>query len=359
MPITFYDLTEAKEYARTKEEEGYRVKLLSVNKIHKVVLLGRGKVSKKEVILPRKVKVGSVLPMMMAHKASPDILEKIEKDKNLGVGKKYDGWRELLYLGKKENSLIARSGNNHSDNVPHIQDTVVPKLFSTVLDIEAIAPSSQLGDTTSIFGSSPEVAIEWQKKHGNLRIIAFDILRYKGADITKLPLEERRQYLKETVDALRKAGLKEIRMEKLHFRNKRQAFDNIIKRGGEGVMIKDITKPYAKGERTRHWLKVKKQNTWDVVITGFTPGSGKYKDMIGAIKYGVYDKSGNLVEVGTSSGMTDKDRYAFAKSPKKYIGKVIELSGQEIGVRGAIRHPNFKRIREDKKPWECLLSDLI
>ena len=359
--ISFTDHKEALEYANRMKSEGYKVKLLSTNKTYKVILLGTGKVFREPIRIPpqsqrTRVKIGSVIPMT-AHKASLGILRKIEKNKNLGVSEKFDGYRELLYLGESKNSLIARSGNNHSSNAPHIQ-AIIPKYAGTVLDTEAVAPTNQLGDTTSILNSSPKTGIKWQEKHGNLKLIAFDIPRYKGIDITKLPLSERRKYLEEVINALHKAGLKEIRMEKLHFQDKRQVFDSIVKRSGEGVMVKDVTKPYIEGQRTGHWLKIKKQDTWDVVIIGFTPGEGKYKNAIGAIRYGAYDKDKKLVEVGKSSGMTDKERYAFAKNPKKYIGKVMELSGQEIGTGGAIRHPDFKRMRKDKKPQNILLEDL-
>lgn len=362
MSITFTDKKEAREYAKVMMHEGHRVKLSSANKVFKVTLLGTGKLPRETIrVLPQgqraKIKLGSITPMT-AHKASPDILTKIEGDKNLGVSEKFDGYRELLYLGEKKNNLISRSGNNHTSNAPHIQDAIIPEYSGTVLDTEAIAPSNELGDTTSILGSSPSTSIKWQEKHGNLKLIAFDIPRYKGIDITMLPLRERRKYLEETVNALHKAGLKEIRMEKLYFQDKRQVFDDIVKRSGEGVMIKDLTKPYVEGERTRHWLKVKKQDTWDVIIIGFTPGEGKYKDTIGAIRYGAYNKEGKLMEIGRASGMTDEERYAFGKNPKKYIGKVIELSGQEIGTGGAIRHPDFKRMREDKEPQDILLKDI-
>ena len=74
-------------------------------------------------------------------------------------------------------------------------------------------------------------------------------------------------------------------------------------------------------------------------------------------RYGAYD-DGKLVEVGKCSGVTDEQRGIFAANPDAYLGKVIEIAGQEISSHGRIRFPRFVRFRDDKPVEECLLQEL-
>jgi ATP-dependent DNA ligase len=138
----------------------------------------------------------------------------------------------------------------------------------------------------------------------------------------------------------------EIYLETLVARDKRQFYDYVVMElNGEGVMIKDLNGFYYPGER-RIW-KVKKTLMRDYHILGFTPGKGKYSSVIGAIIYGIKLPDGTTQVVGKASGMTDAERIEFAKSPEAFIGKLAEFEGQEEGKGGALRHPRFRRLRDD------------
>ena len=77
-----------------------------------------------------------------------------------------------------------------------------------------------------------------------------------------------------------------------------------------------------------------------------------------AIKIGLY-KDGELVSIGTvSSGLTDFYREDFAKNPQKYIGQVIECECMEL-KDGSLRHPIFKRFREDKNAEDCKYEEVF
>jgi len=282
---------------------------------------------------------------MLANSQSLDFLKSIEYDSRYVVTEKFDGFRETLYLGPWSNLLISRGEKEHQENVPHIRDVVLPEFGGTILDCEGIAPTRLIRDTKSILGCKPEHAYEAQKRLGKLELVVFDILQYKRENIRGLPFLERRRLLHEVVGRLHEAT-PEIHLEVLRRGEKLRFYEEVVANGGEGVMIKDTQGLYIPG-RGNAWLKVKKESTWDYQILGFTKGKGKYVDVIGAIVYGYYE-NGVPVVVGKTSGMTDEWRAIFAAHPEAFIGKTIEIGGQETLKGKAIRFPRFIQVREDK-----------
>lgn len=277
------------------------------------------------------------------------ILEDIENNPDLVAGRKYNGFSELLVVKDGRIRLFNQSGSEQTDNVPHLTGVVVPKGMDLTLTGEGIAPSDKVGDAKSIFGSGPVHSINWQKNNGRARLIAVNITRYLGEDLAHIPFGERLTVLDDAVCQLIDLGVRGLHSETLHKVGKSVLFQNVLAVGGEGVVIKQLS------GFERDWYKVKKFKSWDAVIMGFTQGQGKYKDVIGAIRYGFYDPNGNLRETGRCSGMTDAERAMFASSPEVYIGRVVEIKGQELGSRGGIIFPRFVRIRNDKFSIDCLL----
>jgi len=281
------------------------------------------------------------------------ILEDIENNPDLVAGRKYNGYSELLVVKGGRIRLFNQSGSEQTDNVPHITGVVVPKGIDLVLAGEGIAPSDKVGDAKSIFGSGPVHSINWQERNGKARLIAVNITRYRGEDLLHIPFGERLTVLDDAVCQLMELGVQGLHSETLHKVGKSVLFRNVVAIGGEGVVIKQLS------GFERDWYKVKKVKSWDAVIMGFTKAqygkTGKFAGLIGAVRYGFYDCNGNLKETGRCSGMKDIQRIAFSSAQESYIGRVIEIKGQELGNRGGIIFPRFIRMRDDKLPTDCLL----
>lgn len=278
-----------------------------------------------------------------------EILKDIESNSDLVAGRKYNGFSELLVAKGGRIRLFNQSGSEQTNNVPHLTSVAVPKGMDLILAGEGIAPSDKVGDAKSIFGSGSAHSINWQANNGKAKLIVVNITRYLGEDLTHIPFGERLTVLDDAVCQLIELGVCELYLETLHKTGKSTLFQNVVEIGGEGVVIKQLS------GFERDWYKVKKVKSWDAVIMGFTQGQGKYKGIIGAIRYGFYDLNGNLRETGRCSGMMDIERAMFAGSPEVFIGRVIEVKGQELGNRGGIIFPRFVRIRDDKLPTDCLL----
>lgn len=203
---------------------------------------------------------------------------------------------------------------------------------------------------------------------------------------------------------------------------KRAYFDYIMKMGGEGIMLKDRESIYEQ-KRTRAYQKVKKRVYRDVVIVGFTEPTKEYagkfpkdrweywesyegekfrdshssaKDLIrkgnipltanyfnekiGGIVFGVVPddlfsehdiktkkkfetvtvNNHPYVIVGECEGIDDEMRSDMSAHRNDWIGKVIEVEGNEMFEdTGKIRHPRFYRVREDKNASSCTWSDHV
>jgi len=288
-------------------------------------------------------------------KALPiSILKDIENDSNWVIGRKFDGFSELLTVESGVVRLFNKSGKEHTLNVPSLTAKKL-SIPDFKIQAEGIGPQDGINSAKSILGSKPERAIEYQREHGPLQLICHNLISYRGKDLACIPFGEKQRLLLELVMALKLGrGLENIYGETLYTKGKYDFFQRVVANGGEGVVVKKLS------GFEKDWFKVKRIHTWDVVITGFTEANpGKFEGLIGAIRYGAFDDNGNLVEVGKTSGMVDDQRIAFSTAREFYIGRVIEIEGQEIGSHGRVRFPRFYRLREDKLATECLLQDLV
>lgn len=97
--------------------------------------------------------------------------------------------------------------------------------------------------------------------------------------------------------------------------------------GHEGLILRQGDK----------WLKVKAEETFDVLVTGRIEGTGRNVGRLGALMT-------TKGKVGT--GFTDADREALWTD--EIVGQVIEVSCMELTEDGKFRHPRFVRVRPDK-----------
>jgi bifunctional non-homologous end joining protein LigD len=111
----------------------------------------------------------------------------------------------------------------------------------------------------------------------------FDLLYVDGRSLIDEPLATRRRLLKSLVVADPRVRLSEdIAGEGLAF------FEAARERGLEGIMAKDSRSRYLPGGRTMAWRKVKIRPEQELVVGGWTRGTGKAVDL-GAVLVGVYE----------------------------------------------------------------------
>lgn len=121
-----------------------------------------------------------------------------------------------------------------------------------------------------------------------------------------------------------------------------EVYEELVSRGFEGVMLKRINFDY-QPKRTTDWMKMKPEEEADGIITGFTPGQGKYAGMVGSVNVRFEDGSTTSV-----SGMSDAVRAAITAESDYYIGKVLEVRYMMRDSQGGYRHPRWYRLHPDK-----------
>lgn len=359
-----------------------------------------------------------VLYPMGAVSIKPEKLELLWEDKNWVAERKYDGSR---YLIRKENDTITVVSRQKSkstglpvdktENVPHLVEIFSKLPNGTILDGEIITHENcTSNDVTSIMGSKPDLAIQKQEERGLVKYVMFDILFYNGHDLKDFMYSKRRIALTELYhkffndsyqsfynpmdkDSVLLAPIYTEDLEAIH--------TSIVKGGGEGIILKNLRATYIEGKKPREtWVKVKKYDTYDCVIMGFTEPtrdySGKeletwqywecsggnpylkqnksvaelealgcepvtkpyFNGWIGAIVFGQY-KDGELVEIGQTSGIDDDTKEVISLHKEDYIGRVIEVGAMEQ-LKGtfALRHPRFLHFRTDKNAEDCILGEV-
>lgn len=158
----------------------------------------------------------------------------------------------------------------------------------------------------------------------------------------------------------------------------RRIFSRVVEAGDEGIILKDKNSPYEFGKRSKAWIKVKREETDDFVLLGITHGTGRRKNVFGALIVGQYDENGKLVNITkVGTGFTDNDLATINADIMKMpsVSPYFDTGGLDIKrcvppelavevkfmqeSKKAVRHPVFVRFREDKLPEDCVYHGTI
>lgn len=132
----------------------------------------------------------------------------------------------------------------------------------------------------------------------------------------------------------------------------KEMYDEILAKGGEGIMLKDPNCEYEFGKRSSNLLKVKPNFDAEAIITGYKAGKGKYEDMLGGFickpllnhdTYMSIDEDEN--HSFSISGMDDKVRGNYKKTHP--IGTIITYEYSGKTDKGAPRFARYMRKRTD------------
>jgi bifunctional non-homologous end joining protein LigD len=289
---------------------------------------------------------------------------------------KYDGIRALIELPppstRRPVSIWSRLGNEKTSQFPEIVRALeqvrrglrVP----LILDGEIVALDDR-GEPAGFqqLQGRIHLASGAGAASQNVAFIAFDILRDADADLTGLPLTQRREHLEKRL-ADRTGPL--VRLSEVTSGDGMAMFERAKQQGWEGLIGKRADSCYRIGKRSPDWLKLKLVRTQEFVVGGWTEPRGA-RSAFGALLLGVYD-NGALEYVGhTGTGFDEKElrRVAAlmkpletAESPFRVRPRpnerphwirpelVAEVKFTEWTADDKLRHPTYVGLRDDVDP---------
>jgi bifunctional non-homologous end joining protein LigD len=258
---------------------------------------------------------------------------------------KFDGWRVVAERTSTGVKLYTNTGKS-LDSIPYINDALKNLPPGTIVDGEVVdlQGDTQWNRTQTI--CSRYAAHVPTATDPALSYILFDIIRLGDVELKDWPLNKRRKYLADVFtryvqsDNVGLAPVWDLSQEK---------FDALIKLGYEGVVCKHKDSRYVQGARNRGWVKIKPFKEVDALVTGTFPAEAGSKydgNAVGGITFRITHDNGVTYD-GQCAGMADDLRTDLYNNPAAYVGKVVEIAHWGIGKDGALRHPNFRRFRDE------------
>ncbi|MEX0618662.1 MAG: DNA ligase D [Pseudohongiellaceae bacterium] len=272
---------------------------------------------------------------------------------------KWDGYRALGYrLPKRRMRLISRNGKSLDHRFPGVREALQSLPCEAIVDGEITAIDSEGVPSFSL--------IQNHERHTeNIVYFIFDLLYIAGIDIRTVPQLERKILLSELL-----RGTDERLRYSDHVVSDGTAFFRLVcEQGLEGMIAKDGSAPYRDGKRTRHWLKIKREQRQEFIIAGYTEPR-KTRTDIGSLLLAYYDEAGSLQFAGhVGSGLDSKTRAALKakldalarktspldkavvtnEQPTWVTPKLVcEVRYTEKTQDRQLRHPVFLGLRDDK-----------
>jgi bifunctional non-homologous end joining protein LigD len=165
---------------------------------------------------------------------------------------KHDGYRFICRLERGRARVFSRRGNDYTERVPRIVDTLAGLPASSVtLDGEGVAC-----DPNGVTNFELLRAALGRPPKREVFLYAFDLLELDGRDMRREPWSDRRSKL---TRLLRGAGHGVQLSDHLEGNDGEAAFRHACIMGLEGIVAKRRDKPYRSG-RSSHWIKVKNPN---------------------------------------------------------------------------------------------------
>lgn len=295
---------------------------------------------------------------------------------------KFDGTRCISYVDveSKKVRMLNRRMNYFEDRYPELQEMWRDvKAKKVILDGEVVifeAGKPEFYKLAEREHMESKTRIELLSKMLPATFIVFDILYKDEKDLTSLPLIERKKILAKTVKESSRIVLSEYVIG-----SGREFFEAVKKEGLEGIVAKRLDSPYLIGERSKFWLKIKALQTLDVIIIGYTTGSGKRSKLLGSLISACFHQ-GKLRYVGKiGTGFSEEQMKELLKRLEKLKVKkcpltpepelnlppgrkpiwvepklICEVKFMNLSKDLIMRAPSFKRLREDKLPEDCTLE---
>jgi bifunctional non-homologous end joining protein LigD len=286
---------------------------------------------------------------------------------------KYDGIRVLAYATADQVRLMTRNDLDKSKQFPEIVDALEHLAARArrplVLDGEIVA--LERGKPGRFQGLQSRVHVQGDADIKRLvddapaALMVFDLLLDGDDVLVDAPWSERRKVLELR---LRNRTGTHLRLGDSAPGGAREMLRRARAAGWEGVMAKRTDAPYALGQRSNAWLKLKLERRQEFVVGGYTEPR-KSRQYFGALLVGYYDGD-RLIYAGHVGGGFDHESLRDVHAQLVKLGRktspfvnppkpnepahwvrptlVVEVKFNEWTADGLLRQPVFLGTRDDK-----------
>lgn len=299
------------------------------------------------------------------------------------VEDKLDGVRTQVHKHGSDVAVFARGLDPVTSAFPEVVEAFRFVPGSVALDGELIAthPSGRPRPFQALQARLRRVApTRAMIEETRVVFVAFDLLSDGHEDLLGLPWSERRKRLEAfaaergprdafALNPYRRVVSRDA--EPLAALLDRE-FEDVRRRGHEGLVLKRADAAYEAGRRGQSWIKVKRAlATLDVVITAAEEGHGRRAGVLSDYTFAVW-RGDDLVNVGKAySGLTDveidamnrrlrastTERRGGVRLVRPEIVLEIAFDGIQRSARHksgfALRFPRIVRVRDDKRPADA------
>ncbi len=281
---------------------------------------------------------------------------------------KWDGMRVLAEVRGGALRLWSRNENDVTVSFPELQG-LADLGHDVLLDAEVVAlkdgiPTfAALADRMHVSSARKAQAL---MRTNPVTLIAFDVLRLDGRDLTGEPL------------SVRRAVLESLHLTDVHWQvpatydDGQALLEATGKQGLEGVVSKRLTSRYHPGRRTKDWLKFPNRLSQSYVVGGWRHETDS-TTRLGAVLVG-YPGPGGLVfrgRVGSGiagkQGQVLKEHLEPLRCEKPPFGDplpredaqgavwvrpevVVEVRSLGLTPGGRLRQPSYQGVRYDLSP---------
>lgn len=329
------------------------------------------------------LQVGNPLKVMLYQKSKGirDAFSIVGKP--AAVEYKYDGFRMQIHKKGNEIIIFTRRLENVTKQFPeiakYVKDNVKGKSF--ILDCEAVGFSPKTGKYRPFQEVSQRIKrkydIEKTAKELPVELNIFDVISYEGKNLVSEHFKKRREIIENAVNQVPK---KIVIAQQIITSDEEEAekfYRESLKKGNEGVMVKNLDAVYKPGSRVGYGVKVKPtMEDLDLVIVGAEWGTGKRGGWLSSFVLACIDDEGNFLEVGkVGTGIKEKteEGTSFEQLTKLLKPLITSEKGREVKVKPevvveityeeiqkspnyasgyALRFPRLVKIRDDRRPEE-------
>lgn len=311
---------------------------------------------------------------VMLGQISKDTIEEIiEPMDSVACEWKYDGARLQIHKDGDNVTLYSKKPEDVTNSFPDVVQNIQKYINADQAIVEGEVVAIDTDGTPLPFN----MLLQRMRRKNNIEsyiekvpvcVYLFDVLQSNDTPTIDMPLSIRRQQLKYIVSQSDSIALS----SQLITNDPNEIdimYNEALRAGHEGIMIKKLNSPYVPGKRGKDWIKKKPlMENLDLTVTGGEWGQGRRTKFIGSYTLSCLDpETDEYLEVGKiGTGINDTLLSMLTEQLSECIESengtnlafapkvVLEVSYEEIQVSPtynsgySLRFPRLVRIRSEK-----------